>query len=246
LGEATAHSRWSCEKDIVQHSARLHKIDQGLVARTSVALPDSVKIHRPRHACCSAGASPHPSRRSTTPISRPRIPRECLTAAFLGYTLAAPCVAQTGGAAALPLVWVLSTGGTISARGSSATDLSNYRTGALLGEELVKSVPEISRVATVKVEQIVNVSSPDITTDNWLTIARRINAIFADPAVAGVVVTQGTNTLEETAYFLNLTVKSDRPVVLVGSMRPSTAISADGPLNLLNAIRTATSAESKG
>ena len=107
-------------------------------------------------------------------------------------------------------------------------------------------MPEISRVATVKVEQIVNVSSPDITTDNWLTIARRINAIFADPAVAGVVVTQGTNTLEETAYFLNLTVKSDRPVVLVGSMRPSTAISADGPLNLLNAIRTATSAESKG
>jgi len=179
-------------------------------------------------------------------ISRSRILRESLTAAFLGCTLAAPGVAQTPGAATLPLVWVLSTGGTISARGSSPTDLSNYRTGALLGEELVRAVPEISQVATVKVEQIVNVGSPDITTDNWLTIARRINAIFADPNVAGVVVTHGTNTLEETAYFLNLTVKSDRPVVLVGSMRPSTAISADGPLNLLNAIRTATSGEAKG
>jgi L-asparaginase len=115
-----------------------------------------------------------------------------------------------------------------------------------LGEELVNSVPQIRQVATVKVEQIVNVSSSDITTDNWLTIANRINAILADPNVAGIVVTHGTNTLEETAYFLNLTVKHDRPVVLVGSMRPSTAISADGPLNLLNAIRTAISTEAKG
>jgi len=98
------------------------------------------------------------------PISRSPILTESLTAAFLGCTLAAPSVAQTLGAATLPLVWVLSTGGTISARGSSPTDLSNYRSGALLGEELVKSVPEISQVATVKVEQIVNVGSPDITT----------------------------------------------------------------------------------
>src|SRR4029077_576279 len=80
---------------------------------------------------------------------------------------------------------------------------------------------------------------------NWLTIANRINQIFTDPKVAGVVVTHGTNTLEETAYFLNLTVKSDRPVVLVGSMRPSTAISADGPLNLLNAVRTGVTPEAK-
>jgi len=103
----------------------------------------------------------------------------------------------------------------------------------------VNGVPQISQFATVKVDQIVKFGSPDITTENWLTIANRLSAIFADPAVAGVVVAHGTSTLEETAYFLNLTVEDDRPVVLVGSMRPSTAISADGPLNLLNAIRTA-------
>jgi len=104
----------------------------------------------------------------------------------------------------------------------------------------VNGVPQISQFATVKVDQIVKFVSPDITTENWLTIANRLSAIFADPAVAGVVVAHGASTLEETAYFLNLTVEGDRPVVLVGSMRPSTAISADGPpLNLLNAIRTA-------
>jgi L-asparaginase type II len=147
----------------------------------------------------------------------------------------------------LPLVWVLSTGGTIAGQGSSSTDLSNYKSGSLLGEDLLKAVPEIKRVANVRVEQIANVSSSDITIGNWLTLANRINAIFAsDPKAAGVVVTHGTNTLEETAYFLNLTVKYDRPVVLVGSMRPATAISADGPLNLLNAIRTASSPDARG
>jgi len=149
----------------------------------------------------------------------------------------------------LPLVWVLSTGGTIAGQGTSSTDLSNYKSGTLLGADLVKAVPEIQKVANVKVEQIVNVNSSDITIANWLSLANRINTIFAnDPKVAGIVVTHGTNTLEETAYFLNLTVKSDRPVVVVGAMRPATAISADGPLNLLNAIRTAVSpaARAKG
>src|SRR4051794_5860734 len=158
---------------------------------------------------------------------------------------AAPCAGQRV-ANVLPTVWVLSTGGTIAGRGASPTDLSNYTSGSILGEELVNAVPQIKEIATIKVEQIVNVSSSDITLDNWLTIAHRINKIFADdPKVAGIVVTHGTNTLEETAYFLNLTVKSDRPVVLVGSMRPSTAISADGPLNLLNAVRTAVAPEAK-
>jgi L-asparaginase len=99
----------------------------------------------------------------------------------------------------------------------------------------------------VRVEQVVNVGSPDITIADWLRISNRINALFAeDPNVAGVVITHGTNTLEETAYFLNLTVKHDRPVVLVGAQRPATAISADGPLNLLSAIRTAGAPVSRG
>ncbi|HWF83310.1 MAG TPA: asparaginase [Vicinamibacterales bacterium] len=155
--------------------------------------------------------------------------------------------AQDAARTALPRVWVLATGGTISGRGASSTSLTEYKSGAVLGEELVKGVPEIQHVAQIQVEQITNVSSTDITIANWLTIARRINEIFAaDPTVAGVVVTHGTNTLEETAYFLNLTVKDDRPVVMVGSMRPSTAISADGPLNLLNAVRVAISREARG
>ena len=170
---------------------------------------------------------------------------KCLLALAL-CTLSRPSYGEIPAPRALPLVWVLSTGGTIAGRGSSPTDLSNYRSGAILGEDLVKAVPQISQIATIKVEQIVNVGSPDITTDNWLAIANRISAIFADPAVAGVVVTHGTSTLEETAFFLNLTVRDDRPIVLVGSMRPSTAVSADGPLNLLNAIRTAIAVEAKG
>jgi L-asparaginase len=148
--------------------------------------------------------------------------------------------------AAKPIVYVLSTGGTIAGSGSSSTDLSNYKSGSILGEQLVKSVPQISQIADVRVEQIVNVNSSDITIENWLTLARRINAIIKEtPAVSGFVITSGTNTLEETAYFLNLTVRSDKPVVLVGAMRPPTAISADGPLNLLNAMRTAISPDAK-
>jgi L-asparaginase len=146
--------------------------------------------------------------------------------------------AQTG--KPLPNVVVLSTGGTIAGKGAATTALSEYKAGSILGEELVGAVPEIKQYANVRVEQVVNVGSPNVTIENWLTIANRINAIFAaDGGVSGVVITHGTNTLEETAYFLNLTVRHDRPVVLVGSQRPATAISADGPLNLLSAIRTA-------
>ena len=168
---------------------------------------------------------------------------------YLALTLcaAATLAVPSPAAAALPTVWVLSTGGTIAGTGSSPTDLSNYRAGTLSGQALVDAVPQITQIADVKVEQVANVNSSDMTLDIWLTLARRINHILAgDPAVAGVVVTHGTNTLEETAYFLNLTVKSDRPVVLVGAMRPATAISADGPLNLLNAVRTAISRDARG
>ena len=160
---------------------------------------------------------------------------------------AGPCFAQQERGKALPRVWVLATGGTIAGTGASSTDLSNYRSGTVLGEDLVRAVPEIRKHADVKVEQIVNIASYDMTLDNWMTLAKRINQIVTDdPTVAGIVVTHGTSTLEETAYFLNLTVRHDRPVVLVGSMRPATAISADGPLNLLNAIRTASSPEARG
>lgn len=171
-----------------------------------------------------------------------RIVAVAIFSIFIAATSSAQPAAQ-----AKPIVYVLSTGGTIAGAGSSSTDLSNYKPGAILGEQLVKAVPQISQIADVRVEQVVNVNSSDITIENWLTLAKRIHAIIAEtPAVAGFVITSGTNTLEETAYFLNLTVRSDKPVVLVGSMRPSTAMSADGPLNLLNAVRTAISSDAKG
>jgi L-asparaginase len=164
-------------------------------------------------------------------------------ALLLAIAIGVAPAAQT----AKPRVYVLSTGGTIAGQGSSSTDLSNYKPGSILGEQLVKAVPQIAQVADVRVEQIVNLPSHDLTIADWLTLAKRIQRIIADdPGVAGFVITHGTNTLEETAYFLNLTIRSDRPVVLVGSMRPATAISADGPLNLLNAVKTAMSPEARG
>ena len=168
-----------------------------------------------------------------------------LRALLCALLFAAPASAQTAPAKALPTVWVFSTGGTISGAGSSPTDLSNYKSGSVLGADLVKGLPQLAQIATIKVEQVVNVGSPDMTLDNWLTVAKRINQVLADPAVAGVVVTHGTSTMEETGYFLNLTVKSDKPVIMVGAMRPSTAISADGPLNLLNAVRIAVAPDAR-
>lgn len=126
-------------------------------------------------------------------------------------------------------------------------NLTEYQAASLLGSELLASVPEIKRYAQVQVEQVLNVRSPDMTPAVWRTLANRINAIFdEDSKVSGIVITHGTSTLEETAYFLHLTVRHDRPVVLVGAQRPATAISADGPLNLVNAVRTAAAPEARG
>ncbi|MBM3344386.1 MAG: asparaginase [Betaproteobacteria bacterium] len=147
----------------------------------------------------------------------------------------------------LPLVVVLSTGGTIAGRGGSSTDLTEYEAGQILGSALVDAVPQIRQYARVRVEQIVNIGSTNMSTAVWLQLAARINRIFAEePGVAGVVITHGTNTLEETAYFLHLTVRHEKPVVLTGAQRPATAIGADGPLNLLNAIRAAGAPAARG
>ena len=168
------------------------------------------------------------------------VPRSALLLILL-----APSVSYAGDET-LPRVSILSTGGTIAGKGASSTSLAEYKT-ALAGEDLLNAVPEIKQFANVKVENIASVGSSDITITHWITLANRINQLFdQDAKLSGVVVTHGTNTIEETAYFLNLTVKSDRPVVLVGAMRPATAMSADGPLNLLNAVRTAISMEARG
>lgn len=149
-------------------------------------------------------------------------------------------------AAALPNVKILATGGTIAGSAASDTQMTGYKAGALGIDVLINAVPQMKQYANVSGEQICKIDSKDMSNEIWLTLSKRVNELLADDSVAGVVITHGTDTLEETAYFLNLTVKSDKPVVLVGAMRPATAISADGPVNLLNAVRVAASKDAIG
>jgi L-asparaginase/glutamin-(asparagin-)ase len=107
-------------------------------------------------------------------------------------------------------------------------------------------VPELSKIANVKGEQVFQIASESMTNEHWLTLGKRVNALLAQPNVDGIVITHGTDTMEETGYFLNLVVKSRKPVVLVGAMRPSTALSADGPINLYNAVLIAGSQDAIG
>jgi len=145
----------------------------------------------------------------------------------------------------LPNVTVLTTGGTIAGRGSSETG-SEYTAGKLSGEELIEALPELQNIAHITVEEISNVPSQDMTIEIWLKLAKRINEIFNQSECDGIVITHGTDTMEETAYFLNLTVHSEKPIVITGSMRPSTSISADGDINLYNAVAVAASKKSYG
>lgn len=144
-----------------------------------------------------------------------------------------------------PTIYILATGGTIAGTGSSEV-ASGYKAGAVSVDQLLAAVPEILDIATVKGEQVAQIGSQDMNNDVWLKLAKRINELLKQNDVDGIVVTHGTDTQEETAYFLNLVVKSDKPVVLVGSMRPSTAISADGPRNIYNAVACAIDKQSVG
>jgi L-asparaginase len=121
-----------------------------------------------------------------------------------------------------------------------------YSDGKVSPAELVADLPELNEVSTLSVEEIANVGSPSMTTELLLKLAKAVNAWLAQPDSAGAVITHGTSTLEETAYFLNLVIKSDKPVVVVGAMRPFTAASRDGPFNLLNAVRVAGSPKAVG
>jgi len=143
-----------------------------------------------------------------------------------------------------PNITILATGGTIAGAASTGTQ-SGYRSGAVTIDAMVAAVPGISELATIKGEQISNVGSQDMSFDIMLKLANRINEL-APTGVDGFVITHGTDTMEETAYFLNLVVKTDKPVVLVGSMRPSTAVSADGPLNLYNGVGVAIDPAARG
>jgi len=142
-------------------------------------------------------------------------------------------------------VVILATGGTIAGAAATGTQ-AGYTSGAVNIDTMIAGVPGITDLANIKGEQISNVGSQDITFDIMLKLAKRINELAKSPGVDGIVITHGTDTMEDTAFFLNLTVKTDKPVVMVGSMRPSTAVSADGPLNLYNGVGVAADPNAAG
>ncbi|MHA4845699.1 type II asparaginase [Flavitalea antarctica] len=147
--------------------------------------------------------------------------------------------------AQLPRIIILATGGTIAGAGASA-DRAGYTAGKIPVEDLIGSIPTVKKIANITGEQIASVGSQDMTVEIWKKLAIRANEIFKNNEADGIVVTHGTDTQEETGYFLDLVLTSDKPVVLTGSMRASTAISADGPKNLYDAITIAANPKSKG
>jgi L-asparaginase len=144
-----------------------------------------------------------------------------------------------------PRIVILATGGTIAGTGES-NDSSAYAASKVPVEKLLSAVPEIHKIAHVTGEQVCNISSQDMEAAYWLKLAARIDKLFRLRLADGIVITHGTDTMEETAYFLNLLVGYSKPVVLTGSMRASTSLSPDGPINLLNAIAVAANPESAG
>lgn len=146
---------------------------------------------------------------------------------------------------AKPTIYILATGGTIAGSGDGALN-SSYTSGTVTVDKLIAAVPKINEIATIKGEQISNIGSQEMNNEVWLKLAKRVNELLKSGAADGVVITHGTDTMEETAYFLDLVVKSDKPVVMVGAMRNSGSLSADGPLNLFNAVNVAMSKESVG
>ena len=163
----------------------------------------------------------------------------------LALLLALP-FAQADEAASKPNVVILATGGTIAGAGASAANSATYTAAKVGVDQLIAGVPELSQLANVRGEQVMQIASESITNENLLQLARRVAELADSKDVDGIVITHGTDTLEETAYFLDLVEKTDKPIIVVGSMRPGTAMSADGMLNLYNAVAVAGSKDARG
>lgn len=179
----------------------------------------------------------------TQPRNRPRlIGMVCL----LLPILATVAIARADDPQSLPRVMIIATGGTIAGVQDDPENPSRYRAGSLTAEQIIASVPGLEDVAQVETEQFSNIPSTRIKPSDWVRLSVRINTLLRERSdLAGVVVTHGTDRLEESAFFLHLTVDSDRPVVVVGAQRPATSASADGPANLLAAVRTAVAEASR-
>ncbi|NMG31405.1 asparaginase [Aromatoleum evansii] len=146
----------------------------------------------------------------------------------------------------MPTLALVATGGTIAGAAASATDTTGYTAGALGADALLAAVPPLADVAQIRAEQLFSLDSKDMRPAHWLTLGRRVRALLDGPAIDGIVITHGTDTLEETAAFLDLTLAAAKPVVLTAAMRPATALSADGPMNLYNAACVAAHPDSRG
>ncbi len=144
-----------------------------------------------------------------------------------------------------PSIVILATGGTIAGSAESQTQ-AGYTSGQVGVEVLIDAVPQLADIASVTGEQVANVGSQDMSDAIWLTLANRVNDLAARPEVDGIVITHGTDTIEETGFFLNLAARTDKPVVMTAAMRPSTALSADGPLNIYNAVAVAADPRATG
>lgn len=168
-------------------------------------------------------------------------------AAALGLFLLLPVQASAEAPAVkLPNVVILATGGTIAGAGASTANSATYTAAKVPVDQLLASVPELKNIAKVRGEQAMQIASESISNDNLLALGKHVSKLVKQADVDGVVITHGTDTLEETAYFLDLVIHSEKPVIVVGSMRPGTAMSADGMLNLYNAVAVAGTPSARG
>ena len=215
-------------------------------------MPESIlSFPRKRESNTGFGMAPMPfksalgSRFRGNHVGGGRLHVTPLRASLAGLLLATLLTVTALAADKLPNVVVLATGGTIA--GAAASDVqAAYTSGQVGVEQLLAAVPQAKKLAVMRGEQISNIGSQDMNDEVWLKLARRINELTAMSDVDGIVITHGTDTIEESAYFLNLVVKSKKPIVLTAAMRPSTALSADGPLNFFNAVAVAASKEAAG
>lgn len=145
-----------------------------------------------------------------------------------------------------PNIVVIGTGGTIAGRGASAADISAYDCSVVGIDEILTAIPELSPLANLSAEQLLQAGSENFNEQHLLVIGKRISELLKLDTVDGIVLTHGTDTIEETAYFLHLTLKSEKSVVVVGSMRPPSALSSDASLNLYDAIAVAIHPSSRG
>lgn len=153
---------------------------------------------------------------------------------------------MTNLSAPLPRIALVATGGTIAGAGAEGEPSAAYQAAVIGADDLIARLPQLARLAQLQTEQLLQIDSADFTDDKLLLLARRVAELCAREDVDGVVITHGTDTMEESAYFLHLTVPSDKPIVVTGAMRPGTALAADGPANLVHAVAVATHPSTRG